>query len=953
MTSRDLWPCIAAMLMSDAPEPTLQRRSGQTEAEWVLAFFRAVMGRLESMWEQTKAGVRPHDPPHAASSRLANAFAAQINLPSRTSSTMPTLDSLLHPRAGPIHPSLASANGTDTAPPPVSAPRTQSDPRGTGKAKTARPPPTAVTASSSSSSQAAFPPSGSSSRTPPLHVDPRQLPLPQVPPPHRAETASVAPPQTSAVPQRPAENAAMNLAPPSANAAPSTEVRGSGIVPNSGEVPMVQDFEQLVTSGVLPLPEPGSTDIPSSSSQLEYYARRCQELRVAARNIMSGKPGRALTTDEKIFWNKLGAFVLRRGANLPVAVLKKNPKIVIPGVDQFKNAAPSGTDGRRPRGRPPKPAEYDADGNLIPRKIHKRTLRFDENGNVIRWKKKPKLDADGNIIPPRPRGRPRIEPQYDAQGNLIPRPVRPPVVDEHGNVVPRVKPGPKPKPPQYDAKGNLIPRKVKKPPLLDGHGNVISRRGARYDADGNLLPPKAKKTPLLDADCNPLPARGPGRPPKPPQYDADGNLIPPTAKKPPRLDEHGNPIPPNQRGSRVPQLDADGNPLPMEASAQSAQKRKATESRLDEHGNPVKTAKKSRTLDLASLVPSRQRFNLFGSSGQLGSMSTGSTLGRSDFSFRIRGRPAKTPLSFQRRDVPREMTNLTVNVALLGDQDTPRKVIDLSSQSSQAKIRAQDRRADAERRDADTWSPVPRKRPGRQPASAAAGSSSAIPDYAAKTPSMPRRRLLPFIELPSSQRLQRDDSSPPPSPTLAAAKRRSAAGSRAMSRMKPRPKQLPKRLAASRSSRSYRRRAHYRSTRSARQMFTAAGSKQSNRVSRSRSRLDSEPLFALSPDTEESNYEPSGSETEDDGSLRGRRLVPVVVVPQSCARRQFLIERGGYGGSSDLGQTDARSRARRLQEAKVGNLATQAATTRDCSAHFLRAAGTATPTLLAAIGASP
>ncbi len=89
---------------------------------------------------------------------------------------------------------------------------------------------------------------------------------------------------------------------------------------------------------------------------------------MAARNIMSGQTGRALTTDEKIFWNKLGASVSSRGADLPVAVLKKNPKIVIPGVDQFKNAAPSGAGrptssrttaqaARVRRGRQPYPAQ--------------------------------------------------------------------------------------------------------------------------------------------------------------------------------------------------------------------------------------------------------------------------------------------------------------------------------------------------------------------------------------------------------------------------------------------------------------------------------------------------------------------------------------------------------------------------------------------------------------------
>ncbi len=90
------------------------------------------------------------------------------------------------------------------------------------------------------------------------------------------------------------------------------------------------------------------------------------------------------------------------------------------------------------------------------------------------------------------------------------------------------------------------------PPLLDEHGNVISRRGSRYDADGNLLPPKAKKATLWTRMATPLPARGYGPSAKPPQYDADGNLIPPIAKKPPRLDEHGNPIPPTKRGLRVP-----------------------------------------------------------------------------------------------------------------------------------------------------------------------------------------------------------------------------------------------------------------------------------------------------------------------------------------------------------------------------------------------------------------
>lgn len=1033
MTSRDLWPCIAAMLMSDALEPTLQRRSGPTEAEWVLAFFRAVMGKLESMWEQTKAGVRPHEPPRPPPSRLSNAFAAQINLPNRVSSTMPTLDSLLHPRSGPIHPSLSAANGTNTAQPVVSDPKPQSAPRGSSKTKAPRPsgiiPPTSA-ASSSSSSQHAFtqrtqqasntlrtlttstapsvspvdhmggmddhidyptdnyyrrpeteyrstppvaapepsrvpvrtpvarpPASGSSSnhfgpasassqsvngqgpqtqaqrgqgtvsepprrwvtptdarrrssqdrpgrqgqpgasgtngatsQIPPMHVDPRNLRLPQVPPPPppRAQPTPPAPAQTSAAPQRPAETPVQQqqqqqqLPTSTAVAVPPVAAQPVADAGVSAEVPVVLDFEHLVTSELLPLPEPGTADIPSSSSALEYYARRCQELRMAARSIMSGQPGRTLTIDEKIFWNKLGTFVLGILAEDSVAILKKNPKIVIPGVDQFKNAAPSGTDGKRPRGRPPKPPEYDADGNLIPRKIKKRTLCFDENGNVIKWKKKPKLDADGNVIPPRPRGRPRIVPQYGADGNLIPPPIKPPVFDEHGNVIPRRKPGPKPKPPQYDAEGNLIPPKAKKSPLLDEYGNVISRRGARYDADGNILPPKAKKTPLLDADGNPLPRRGPGRPPKPPQYDADGNLIPPTAKPPPRLDEHGNPIPPKKRVSREPQLDADGNPLPSQTQSQ---KRKANEPRLDEHGNPIPAAKRTRTLDLASLAPFRQRPGFFGPSRM-----------HSSKMFSGRGRPAKTPLSFQRRDIPREMTSTTVNVALMGDQETPRKVIDLSTQSSQAKIRAQDRRADADRRENATWSPLPHKRPGRPSASAAAGSSSAIPDYAAKTPGMPRRRLLPFVELPSSQRPQKAYWSPPPSPTLAAARKRSGAGQRATSRIKPSVKQMPQRAASSRTSRAFRRRMHYRSTRSARQVATAAKSRQAHRGSRSRARLDSEPIFALSPDTEESDYEPSASETEDDGEpSRHQRRVPVVVIPQSRARRQFLIERGGYG----------------------------------------------------------
>ena len=71
---------------------------------------------------------------------------------------------------------------------------------------------------------------------------------------------------------------------------------------------MINTFDQLVSSGVLPLPIlPAATGmhVNPADNPAQQYARRCHDLRKAVRQMSEGKAGRALEWDEMVFWNKL------------------------------------------------------------------------------------------------------------------------------------------------------------------------------------------------------------------------------------------------------------------------------------------------------------------------------------------------------------------------------------------------------------------------------------------------------------------------------------------------------------------------------------------------------------------------------------------------------------------------------------------------------------------------
>ncbi len=243
---------------------------------------------------------------------------------------------------------------------------------------------------------------------------------------------------------------------------------------------------------------------------------------------------------------------------------------------------------------------------------------------------------------------------------------------------------------------------------------------------------------------------------------------------------------------------------------------------------PSQSPRRGRTLDLASLVRSAALQPVW-SSGQLGSMSTGSTLGKSDNSLQD-SRPScqdAAVVPAQRRPSRDDECHGPRRSA--GGSRGRRE---RSSTCRATHLRRRSARKIAEpTRNAETRH--------MEPGAAQAARTPARfcccwfvvcdPRLCSKTPNMPRRRLLPLVELPF--RSGRKGTTPVPYRHLLSLQQRGVLPrvQGFASRMKPRAKRLPKRVAASRSSRSFRRRAHYRSTRSARQMASAARSKQSNR----------------------------------------------------------------------------------------------------------------------------
>lgn len=102
----------------------------------------------------------------------------------------------------------------------------------------------------------------------------------------------------SAGPLLPSTSAAINI--PSA-APPST------LLQNDTTIPIAKTFDELVLSGMMPLPRPGpGTSTNPSFGMIRQYAARCQELRVAVKRTRHDEEYRVVTPSEIAFWNKLG-----------------------------------------------------------------------------------------------------------------------------------------------------------------------------------------------------------------------------------------------------------------------------------------------------------------------------------------------------------------------------------------------------------------------------------------------------------------------------------------------------------------------------------------------------------------------------------------------------------------------------------------------------------------------
>ena len=72
-------------------------------------------------------------------------------------------------------------------------------------------------------------------------------------------------------------------------------------------VALLADFDELVSSKVLPLPEVPAGTVSEKAGQTDrYYASRCQELRTAVKKYREMCPYRELSEDEMHFWNALG-----------------------------------------------------------------------------------------------------------------------------------------------------------------------------------------------------------------------------------------------------------------------------------------------------------------------------------------------------------------------------------------------------------------------------------------------------------------------------------------------------------------------------------------------------------------------------------------------------------------------------------------------------------------------
>jgi hypothetical protein len=370
---------------------------------------------------------------------------------------------------------------------------------------------------------------------------------------------------------------------PLAPVPPMTQLRDSAptVTPTLGsfEPPIVATFEELVASNLLPLPQPGvGVEAGSADPGARAYAHRCQELKAAVKKYMDKMPGRQLTAGEVQFWNKLGELPVWFVADRPVATLKRNPTIVIPGPAHFKysngspatqpsqplpgasahvvastvaptSAASAPGTASQPKPRPGRPKSLQASPAssltpavtstaapaLVAQPTHEpgpsttgpqAVSANGSSGSPALAQATSSFIASSQIM---------VDADSSARGTDTPekrprgRPrIHPLKLDAEGNPIRR-----RPKPPVVDADGNPIPRRPK-PPVLDADGNAIVKQPVG----------RPRKLPALDADGNVIekPKKPRGRPPRPPNLDAEGNPIPKRPGPPTLYDANGNPI---------------------------------------------------------------------------------------------------------------------------------------------------------------------------------------------------------------------------------------------------------------------------------------------------------------------------------------------------------------------------------------------------------------------------